>query len=147
MRAGRLSIVNKSDPMAPTHYILSAAVLPQPAAAISSRRLQLPPRRARPRMAILAGAPVCRRKIQNQLKSFLKEHFHLRRPPKFDKILHFLKIFPNKHQRKGKLSNFWGLFGIYELYSRFFNDCKTFMKHFEKKNEQKMLLQKGFSPN
>ena len=110
MRAGRLSIVNKSDPMAPTHYILSAAVLPQPAAAISSRRLQLPPRRARPRMAILAGAPVCRRKIQNQLKSFLKEHFHLRRPPKFDKILYFLKIFPNKHQRKGKLSIFWGLF-------------------------------------
>ena len=94
MRAGRLSIVNKSDPMAPTHYILSAAVLPQPAAAISSRRLQLPPRRARPRMAVLAGAPVCRRKIQNQLKSFLKEHFHLRRPQKFDKILHLFFEFP-----------------------------------------------------
>ena len=75
MRAGRLSIVNKSDPMAPTHYILSAAVLPQPAAAISSRRL--PPRRARPRMAVRAGVLVYRRKIQNMLKSFLKEHFHL----------------------------------------------------------------------
>ena len=180
MRAGRLSIVNKSDPMAPTHYILSAAVLPQPAAAISSRRLQSPPRRARPRMAVRPGALAYRRKIQNMLTSFLKEHFHLWgghkiltksyiifkvqifweghkifpifhllsdatkqcqiKSGRWDKILGFSQtiwtlISHNNHQRKWKLSNFCGLI----------NDCKKFMKTFEK-NRIKNACSKRIQP-
>ena len=116
MRAGRLSIVNKSDPMAPTHYILSAAVLPQSAAAISSRRLQSPPRRARPRMAVRGGALAYRRKIQNMLKSLLKEYFHfcksllrrphLRRSQKFDKILQFFLNFLKYLSKIGEIVQF-----------------------------------------
>ena len=116
MRAGRLSIVNKSDPMAPTHYILSAAVLPQPAAAISSRRLQLPPRRALLRMAVLAGAPAYRRKIQNMLKYFwscisisIKSISSNNLTKYLTKRLTFLQSY-SEHQIKWKILSNFGAF-------------------------------------